>query len=325
MEIEYSPWKLEIDPEGTQSYYTDHDMAENKADNDTLFQLLTEKQQTFFEKLGVDLSKVWVEQTDFVGQKGRTLYEVRFLFKGSLKGVPSFQAKVYGDPEIFGEEICRQLEVVDIDPAKTLDWKNKNQGNNIDGMMVSFKHPSIFFDEEAYQDWDCGYVCGVALLKKKHKKEKKTADLQILREDMPVLPYSLHGGHVKKIRLQQMDDSFGNVTFMLLDGVYSSVEDVDPIPGNVLFQRVDLDFSNVYVMEICGGDSGKIKGHKYPLKKFIKKYKKADIQIEDETYGDNLSRFSGYLYAGDEDEDLEIMIELYHEGGMYYLVEGESE
>ena len=48
-------------------------------------------------------------------------------------------------------------------------------------------------------------------------------------------------------------------------------------------------------MTISGVNHGKIKGHKYSLKKFIKKYKKADIEIVDETYGYNQSKFSGYL------------------------------
>ena len=285
MEVTYEPWKLAIDPDGTKEYYTGHNLAENKADNDALIQLLTEKQKAFFELLGVDLSKAWVEQTDYVGQKGRTLYEVRFLFRGILKTIPSFQAKVYEDPEIFGEEIRKQVEVVETDPAKTLDWKNKNQGNNIDGMVVSFKQPSIFFDEEAFQEWDCGYVCGIALLKKKQKGKKETPDLKIRREDMPSLPFGLHDVHIKKIKIQKIDSFSANVTFMLLDGVYTCDEDIEPIPCNILFEGVDLDFSNVYVMQICGVNHGKIKGHKYSLKKFIRKYKKADIEIVDETYG----------------------------------------
>ena len=90
MEVTYEPWKLEIDQGGTKEYYTGHDLAENKEDNDALIQLLTEKQKAFFELLGVDLSKAWVEQTDYVGQKGSTLYEVRFLFRGILKTIHSF-------------------------------------------------------------------------------------------------------------------------------------------------------------------------------------------------------------------------------------------
>ena len=323
MEVTYEPWKLEIDQGGTKEYYTGHDLAENKEDNDALIQLLTEKQKAFFELLGVDLSKVWVEQTDHVGQKGRTLYEVRFLFRGILKTIPSFQAKVYEDPEIFGEEIRKQVEVVETDPAKTLDWKNKNQGNNIDGMVVSFKQPSIFFDEEAFQEWDCGYVCGIALLKKKQKGKKETPDLKIRREDMPSLPFGLHDVHIKKIKIQKIDSFSANVTFMLLDGVYTCDEDIEPIPCNILFEGVDLDFSNVYVMQICGVNHGKIKGHKYSLKKFIRKYKKSDIEIVDETYGYNQSKFSGYLHT--EEDDMEIMIDLYHVGGMYYLVDGTVE
>lgn len=153
--------------------------------------------------------------------------------------------------------------------------------------------------------------------------KKEAPNLKIRREDMPFLPFSMHDVYIKKIRLQQLDDFMANVTFMLPDGVYRSDEDSNPIPGSILFEQVDLDFSNVYVMKTCGVNYGKIKGRKYSLKKFVKKYKKADIEIVDETYGYNQSKFSGYLY---EDETIkEIMIELYHVGGMYYLVEGEGE
>ena len=323
MQAEYYPWKVEFDADETKKYYKEHDFAESKGDNDSLIRLLSEKQRAFFEMLGVDLSKVRVERTDFEGQKGKTLYEVRFLICGSLKAITSFQAKVYADPDFFGKEIRKQVEVVDMDPAKTLEWKNKDKGNNIDGMMVSFKHPSVFYDREEFRDWDCGYVCGVALLRKKHKGKKETADLKIRREDMPSLPYGLHDVHIRKIRLQQLDEFTGNVTFMLKDGIYPTDEELEPVPANLLFQQVDLDFSNVYVMKICGMNHGNIKGHKYSLKKFLKKYRKAHIEIIDETYGYNRSKFSGYLYEGED--DLEIMIELYHVGGMYYLVDGEAE
>ncbi|MGN0414858.1 MAG: hypothetical protein ACI4FX_05150 [Agathobacter sp.] len=324
MQAEYYPWKVEFDVDKTKKYYAEHDLAENKEDNDTVMRLLSEKQRAFFEMLGVDLSRVRVERTDFAGDKGKTLYEVRFLMSGSLKAIPSFQAQVYTDPETFGKRIRKLVEVVDMDPAKTLEWKNKDKGNNIDGMMVSFKHPGIFYDEDEFRDWDCGYVCGIALLKqKKQKMKKEVADLKIRREDMPSLPYGLHDVHIRKIRLQQLDESTGNVTFLLQNGIYSTDRNLEPVPANLLFQRVELDFANVYVMKICGMNHGKIKGHKYSLKKFLKKYRKADIEIIDETYGYNRSKFSGYLYEGDD--YLEIMIELYHVGGMYYLVEGEAD
>ena len=111
----------------------------------------------------------------------------------------------------------------------------------------------------------------------------------------------------------------GNVTFKLRDGAYKCDENVNLILGNILFEQVGLDFSNVYLMKVCGINRGKIKGHKYSLKKFIKKYNKADIEVVSETYGYNQSTFFGYLY------DQEIIIELYHEGGMYYLVNKTAE
>lgn len=241
MKAEYYPWKLEWKADETKQYYTDHDLAEDKADNNRLMRLLTEKQRAFFEQLGVDLSKVWVERTEFTTGKTRTIYEIHFLFRGALKSITSFQAEVYQDPEFFGKGIAKQVEVIDIDPIKTLKWKNKNQGNNIDRMMVSFKHPSAFYDNEEYQEWECGYVCGVALLKKKHKVIKEAANLKIRREDMPDLLFSMHDVHIKKMRLQQLDKSMGNITFKLLDGVYKGDEDTNPIPENILFEQVNLD------------------------------------------------------------------------------------
>lgn len=59
---------------------------------------------------------------------------------------------------------------------------------------------------------------------------------------------------------------------------------------------MDLDSSNVYLMKVCGVNRGKIKGHKYSLKKIIKKYNKTDIEVVSETYGYNKSTFWGYLY-----------------------------
>ena len=49
MKAEYYPWKLEWKADETKQYYTDHDLAEDKADNNRLMRLLTEKQRAFFE------------------------------------------------------------------------------------------------------------------------------------------------------------------------------------------------------------------------------------------------------------------------------------
>lgn len=67
------------------------------------------------------------------------------------------------------------------------------------------------------------------------------------------------------------------------------------------------------------GNCGSFTGEKKDLHEFIDQYRNAGFDIMDETYGYNMSKFSGYLSA--EGSVKECIIEIYHLGDMSYIVE----
>ncbi|RDU24901.1 hypothetical protein [Anaerosacchariphilus polymeriproducens] len=142
-----------------------------------------------------------------------------------------------------------------------------------------------------------------------------------IRKNIINIPYSLHDSHIKKIKIQKIDDEdFVNIKILFKEGFYVPKDnDTIQIKGKLLFKQVDLDCSFVYIMGIKGLNCGKIAGRKYSLKSFVEKYEKVDMEIIDATYGYNMSNFSGYMYF--KHKIKEFTIELYHFGDMIFLTE----
>lgn len=146
-----------------------------------------------------------------------------------------------------------------------------------------------------------------------------------IRKNIVGLEYSLHDAYMSKIKIKKYDKELqtANVKINFKEGYYRSKDGATMlVKGYLLFEKVDLDFSNVYLMKIRGLNHGKIKGKKYSLKKFVKKYKNIDMEIIDETYGYNQSKFAGYFYS--ERNIKEFLIEIYHEGDMKYITASNS-
>jgi hypothetical protein len=84
---------------------------------------------------------------------------------------------------------------------------------------------------------------------------------------------------------------------------------------------VDWDFSFAYILEypdvLCGNEGG-FTGQKMGLKKFANGFKQARLDIVDETYGYNTSKFDGYLSAAGSLK--ECRVEIYHLGAMSYII-----
>jgi hypothetical protein len=135
-------------------------------------------------------------------------------------------------------------------------------------------------------------------------------------------PYSLHDSHIRKIKVLEIGDKQEtNLKILFKDGFYVPKDkDALPIRGKLLFEKVDMDFSNVYVMKVHQRN-GKISGRKYTLQSFTKKCGKVDMEIIDATYGYNTSKFSGYMY--EKRQIKEFVIEIYHFGNMVYFTENE--
>lgn len=325
MELEYYPWKLDVDVEGTKVFYESHDLSQKKKYNESLRKKLTLKQRAFFDRFGIDLSHAKIRRDDFKCGKVKYVYVISCLVKGTLKSITSYQADVYADSEVFGKEILNGLEVVDMDMMDV--GENTDAANNIDGMLVSFKHPGLTFEDEQFEEWDCGYICVTALLKREYDFSEPADGPKIRREDIPVPAYGLHDTHVKKIKLRKVNRTCGNVRFVFKKGFFEN-DKQDPyycnrdqrrVDGDIVFEQVDFDFSNVYLMKVKGTNYGKLKGKKYSLEKFVEKYPKVDIEIVDEMYDNFKCAFFGYLYLENK-KPREILLTLSCDGGMYYML-----
>lgn len=141
-----------------------------------------------------------------------------------------------------------------------------------------------------------------------------------VRTNIVDLPYSLHDAHINKIQVKQVNEYEAKVK-LFFDGGFFVPRDGDTvhIAGRLLFEKVDLDYCSVYVLNTTGKKNRKIKGKEYELKAFAKKYKVLDMEIVDETYGYNQSKFSGFMYS--KNKMYEFIIEMYHLGDMTYVTE----
>ena len=88
--------------------------------------------------------------------------------------------------------------------------------------------------------------------------------------------------------------------------------------GYVKFHNVRWDFSYVYLLGVTG-NIGTFTGEKMFLKDFLDRYKQFGFSIIDETYGYNMTKYSGYLMLPDRFN--ECSIEFYHEGDMVFVTE----
>lgn len=165
----FYPWKLDIDPEAAKELYLAEDDTVDKKVNERFIQSLNEEQRTFFDALGVDLTKVRAEEKrhDISDERADAdtliMTSVDFLMKGKLLAIPDYQHSLYADEEVFGESFPGSVEVIKMPADQQLPFYD------VDGMKIIFKHPYFHFDEEQYKSWDCGAVMGSVLLSKEEK------------------------------------------------------------------------------------------------------------------------------------------------------------
>ena len=140
---------------------------------------------------------------------------------------------------------------------------------------------------------------------------------KVIRNNIINLPYSLHDGAVIGLEAEE-----GKLLMKFQYGFIETIEPFEQISGNVEFEGIDWDFSFVYFFEyqdVLCGNAGHFTGKKMSLQEFISQYNNIKFDIMDETYGYNMSKFSGYLT--DRDSIKECIIEIYHMGDMSYIVE----
>lgn len=136
---------------------------------------------------------------------------------------------------------------------------------------------------------------------------------EIERKNIIDLPYSLHDARVNNINTVS-----DKVIMHFNEGYYKIDNDCELIKGCVEFSNVDLDYCSVYIID-SDGSLGKFSGERFSLQDFSESFNNIDLEIIDETYGYNKSKFFGYIY--EEDMTKECIIEIYHFDNMKYITE----
>ena len=125
--------------------------------------------------------------------------------------------------------------------------------------------------------------------------------------------YSLHDMNVISF------DVMGNDIIMRTQsGMFKITSPTGQPGGYVEFHNVQWDFSYVYLLGVTG-NIGTFTGETMFLKDFIDRYKQFGFSIMDETYGYNMTKYSGFLLANRQ--HCECVIEIYHEGDMFFVTE----
>ena len=72
--------------------------------------------------------------------------------------MPKYQKDIYCDEEVFGKTFPGSVKVLSDDEEyiETFD-------NGI-GAGIVFKHPCFHYDNEIFNEWDCGYILGTILI-----------------------------------------------------------------------------------------------------------------------------------------------------------------
>ena len=139
---------------------------------------------------------------------------------------------------------------------------------------------------------------------------------QTIRHNICV-PYSLHDMTVMALEVDGDD-----MILRTQSGVMKTAPVCRQVDGYVGFQDVRWDFSYVYLLE-ASGNEGHFRGEKMFLRTFIDRYRSFGFSVMDETYGYNMTKYSGFLNA--DRHHYECVMEIYHEGDMVFTDETDHE
>ena len=101
-------------------------------------------------------------------------------------------------------------------------------------------------------------------------------------------------------------------------GMVETVPPYRQLDGYIEFHNVQWDFSFVYFLGITG-NTGTFAGEKMFLKDFLNKYTQFGFSVTDETYGYNMTKYTGYFSSNRR--FCECVIEIYHEKDMVFVSE----
>lgn len=145
MVYEFYPWKVDVNKAETIKYYQTEDMSVDKKINNIVYDKMSKRQKEFFENLGVDISKILV-------QNKLACFELRFYISGNVVGLPKSQKE--GLESVFPIICPNDLEL----------YATDNFLCDIDGMVFRFKHPCSYFLDDTYNKWNCDFFYGMAMI-----------------------------------------------------------------------------------------------------------------------------------------------------------------
>ena len=125
--------------------------------------------------------------------------------------------------------------------------------------------------------------------------------------------FSLHDMNVVAFEV-----SDNNITMRTQSGMVETVPPYRQLNGFVEFHGVQWDFSYLYLLGVTG-NIGTFTGEKMYLKDFISNVDSFGFSVMDETYGYNMTKYSGYIMF--ERRHYECIVEIYHEGDMVFVAE----
>jgi hypothetical protein len=135
---------------------------------------------------------------------------------------------------------------------------------------------------------------------------------RVIRENI-CAPFSLHDMNVIAFEV------CGNDMIMRTQsGMIETVPPCSQVDGFVEFHDVQWDFSFVYLLGVTG-NVGTFTGEKMFLKDFLANTASFGFSVMDETYGYNMTKYSGFLLSNRR--HYECIIEIYHEGDMVFVAE----
>lgn len=130
-------------------------------------------------------------------------------------------------------------------------------------------------------------------------------------------PYSLHDMNVTAFEVTGND-----IIMRTQSGMVKTGKPCSQVAGFVEFHDVRWDFSFVYLLGITGNE-GTFTGEKLFFRDFLDRFQAFRFSVMDETYGFNMTKYSGYLTA--KGLHCECIIEIYHEGDMVFVDETKYE
>ena len=158
MLFEFYPWTIEADSEKTKAFFKKHDISVDRDVNRRFIKALTENQLAFFESLGVDPERIYIDEQEYCippedGMPECQLFKmsIHFLICGEFKALPQFQKSLYSDPDFFGDELPKDLKIVK-------SREDDLPSYDVDGLKFVFKHPKFRNNNPMFDSWNCGYI-----------------------------------------------------------------------------------------------------------------------------------------------------------------------